>query len=43
VRSPLGVPVAVTQVAVLDAGRVVELGTQAEPLARDGAYAALAA
>jgi len=31
------------QVAVLEAGRVVELGTPAELLARDGECAALAA
>jgi len=37
------VPVAVKRVAVLEAGRVVELGTPAEPLAPDGADAALAA
>ncbi len=39
-KCPVVVPFAVMQVAVLEAGRV---GTPAELLARDGAYAALAA
>ncbi len=34
---PEAVPVAVTQVAVLEAGRIVELGTPAGLFARDGA------